>query len=158
MSKPSLRQTILVRSVQKLLDADETVSSVVVMFTRHRWFVPYSVAAAVVLFGVSSASGITSLTNRLVLAVCGLAIAGIATTNYWVLAETNKGLALCRSSRIRQYAKSLERRLPAGTELTMAGSTVITSDWRVDGVMYTLTKRWEATMRRLSTEAANRRD
>lgn len=75
----------------------------------------------------------------------------MATTNYWVLAETSTGLVLCRSSRVRQYAKSLVRRLPADTDLTMAGSTMITSDWRVDGVMYTLTKRWEASMRQLST-------
>ena len=153
MSKPSIRQTILLRSVQQLLDADETVSRVVVMFTRHRWFVPYSVISAVALFGVASASGITSLTNRVVLAACGLAIAGLATTNYWVLAETDRGLALCRSSRVRQYAKSLERRLPADTDLSMVGSTVITSDWRIDGVMYTLTKRWESTMRQLATGA-----
>jgi len=151
MSKPSIRQTILVRSVQRLLGVDEQVSRVVVMFTRHRWFVPYSVVAGLALFVVASASGITSITNRLVLAACGLAIAGMATTNYWVLAETNNGLALCRSSRVRQYAKSLVRRLPADTDLTMVGSTVITSDWRVDGVMYTLTKRWEAPMRQLST-------
>lgn len=156
MSKPSLRQKILVRSVQQLLEADEKVSSVVVMFTRHRWFVPYSIAAGIVLFAVASASGITSMTNRVMLAACGLAIAGIATTNYWVLAETSKGFALCRSSRIRQYAKSLDRRLPADTDLTMTGSTVITSDWRIDGVMYTLTKRWESTMRRLSTGANGR--
>lgn len=150
MSKPSLRQTILLRSVQQLLDADEKVSSVVVMFTRHRWFVPYSVLSALALFVVASASGVTSMTNRLVLAACGLAIAGLATTNYWVLAETDRGFALCRSSRVRQYAKAIERRLPADTDLTMVGSTVVTSDWRIDGVMYTLTKRWESTMRRLA--------
>lgn len=31
--------------------------------------------------------------------------------------------------------------------MEMVGSTVITSDWRVNGTEYTLTKRWEATMR-----------
>ena len=125
----------------------------VVMFTRHRWFVPYSILAAAVLFAVASASGFASLTNRLVLAACGLAVAGLATTNYWVLAETDRGLVLLRSSRLRQYAKAVVHRLPATTDLTMVGSTVITSDWRIDGVMYTLTKRWESTMRQLAGAA-----
>jgi len=151
MSKPSLRHSILVRSVQQLLDPGEQVRTVVVMFTRHRWFVPYSLFAGLLLFMVATASGVESMTNRIVLAGCGLAVAGLATTNYWVLAETSQGYALCRSSRVRQYARSIVARLPASTELAMVGSTVVTSDWRIDGSMYTLTKRWEAAMRRLAT-------
>ena len=118
--------------------------------TRHRWFVPYAAASGVILFMVATLSGIDSMLNRGVLAACGIAVAGLATTNHSVLAETTQGLVLCRSSRIRQYATSIVNRLPSDTPLAMVGSTVITSDWKVDGVIYTTTKRWEATLRRLS--------
>ncbi len=150
MSKPSVRQSILLRSVQRLLDDEEQVRSVVMLSTRHRWFVPYAIAAGIALFAVASVSGVESTLNQAVLAACGIAIAGLATTNHSVLAETNRGLVLCRSSRVRQYAKAVTRRLPADSPLTMVGSTVITSDWKVDGVIYTMTKRWETTMRQLS--------
>jgi hypothetical protein len=154
MSKPSVRQNILLRSVQKLLGEGEQVRRVVLLSTRHRWFLPYAIASGIGLFVVASATGIESQLNRTVLAVCGIAIAGMAATNYSILAETTTGLVLCRSSRVRQYAKEVVHRLPAGTSLIMVGSTVITSDWKVDGVIYTLTKRWEGTMRQLSTEWA----
>lgn len=151
--KPSLRQSILLRSVGRLLGDDEQVRSAVVMSSRHRWFVPYAIASAVALYVVASATGVESQFNQLVLALCGAALAAMATTNHTVLAETDRGLILCRSSRIRQYATAIERRLPVGTALTMVASTVITSDWRVDGIIYTLTKRWEATMRTMATDS-----
>lgn len=120
------------------------------MSTRHRWFVPYAAAAGIALFVVASVTGVESMLNRAVLTACGIALAGMATTNYSVLAETTAGLVLCRSSRVRQYAKEIRHRLAPDTPLIMVGSTVITSDWRIDGVVYTMTKRWEATMRQLS--------
>lgn len=150
MSKPSVRQNILIRSVAKLLDDGEQVDRVVVMFTRHRWFLPYSILAGLALFAVATMTEIPGFGNRIVIGACGMAIAGLATTNYWVLAETSTDLVLCRSSRVRQYAKSIHERFPLDTDLEMVGSTVVTSDWRLDGLMYTLTKRWEATMRELS--------
>lgn len=151
MTKPSVRQNILFGSVQRLLGQDEKVRAAVVMSTRHRWFLPYAVAAAVALFIVASVTQVEPLTSRLVIGACGAAIAAIATTNQWVLAETTHGLVLCRSSRIRQYAKEIVRRLGDDAALTMVGSTVINSDWKIDGVTYSMTKRWEATMRRLSS-------
>jgi len=151
VSKPSLRQSILLRSVQRLLDSDEQVRTAVMLSTRHRWFFPYAALAAVALFAAASVSGIDNMFNRLMLALCGAAIAGMATTNHSVLAKTTAGLVLCRSSRVRQYAKVITERFPSDEPLTMVGSTVITSDWDVDGVIYTMTKRWEATMRQLST-------
>lgn len=152
MTKPSLRRTILHRSIERHLDPDEQLRHAVVMTSRHRWFVPYALGSGAVIFLVASATGVETLLSRLVLAACGVAVAAIATTEHTVLAETDRGLVLLRSSRIRQYATSLVRRLPSDTPVTMVGSTVITSDWRVDGVVYTLTKRWEATMRRISTD------
>lgn len=155
MSKPSLRQNILVHSVQRLLNNGEQVHHVVLLSARHRLFVPYVAFSGIALFLFSTLIGIEGLMNRFVLGACAMAIAGMATTNYFVLAEigrptSDSSLVLFRSSRMRQYAKELIERLPPDAELTMTGSTVITSDWRVGSVIYTLTKRWEATMRELS--------
>lgn len=137
--------------MQKLL-GDERVHDVTMMFTRHRWFVPYALFSGIALFVVSTASGVGGPLNRLVLTLCGAAIAALATTNYWVLAQTEQGLVLLRSSRIRQYARKVEARLGGTDELEMVGSTVITSDWRIGETMYTLTKRWEPAMRRIAQE------
>lgn len=154
MSKPSLRQHLLLNSVRKLVDDSEQVQAVVMLWTRHRLFVPYCIFAGIVLFIVGSVSGIDGLVNRAVIAGCGVAVAGLATTNHWVLAQTDRGLLLLESSRIRQYAKRLACRLDASTPLEMVGSTVVTSDWRIDGTIYTMTKRWESTMRSLATKPA----
>lgn len=150
MSRPTLRRSILMRSVQRLLGDGDQVRDVVMLFTRHRWFWPYSLAAGLVIFGVATATGLEGGFNRLLLGACGLAIAGLATTDHWVLADTTGGLVLLRSSRVRQYARSVVRRLPDETSLDPVGSTVVTSDWRIDGRLYTLTKRWEPAMRRLA--------
>lgn len=122
------------------------------MWNRHRLFFPYVVFAGAALFVVALVSGIEPVANQLVIAGCGAAVAAMATTNYVVLADTDDEIVLCRSSRVRQHAKAIIKRLPSNTPLTMVGSTVVTSDWKVDGVIYTMTKRWEAPMRLLSTE------
>lgn len=147
MNDRGLRHQILTRSVKRLIEADEQVSDVVVLWNRHRWFYPYCAGAGLLLFAIALGLGIDGSFNRLALAGCGVAVAVMSTTNYWVLARTSSGFVLCRSSRIRQYAKELVKRLADDTTMEMVGSTVITSDWRIDGVEYTLTKRWEATMR-----------
>lgn len=152
MSKPSLRQHILVNSVRRIVGPGEKVHAVVMLWTRHRLFLPYCIFAGFALFVVGALSGIEGLVSRAVIAGCGVAVAGLATTNHWVLAQTDEGLVLLESSRIRQVAKRLSRRLDDTTKLEMIGSTVVTSDWRIDGTIYTMTKRWEATMRSLATE------
>ena len=127
------------------------------MSNRHRWFLPYSIVSALLLYVVASLAFPDTL-NRLVLTACGAAIAGIATTNYRVLAETNEGLVLLRSSRVRQFAKEFLGRFEPGIDLEMVGSTVITSDWRVDDMQYTVTKRWEAMMRQVAMRQSGRHD
>lgn len=147
MNDRGLRRQILVRSVTRLLEPEEQVHDVVVLWNRHRWFYPYCAAAGLSLFVVALTLGVTGAVNQLALAGCGAAVAAMSTTNYWILARTDEGFVLCRSSRIRQYAKELVTRLKPEVSMEMVGSTVITSDWRVNGTEYTLTKRWEATMR-----------
>ena len=156
MSKPSLRKNILLNSVRKLVDENEQVHDVVMLWTRHRLFVPYCIFAGAALFGVANASGIEGIVNQVVIGGCGVAVAGLATTNHWVLVKTSEGLLLCKSSRVRQYATSVSRRLRPDTTIKMVGSTLTISDWRIGDTVYTLTKRWEATMRVLANGATDR--
>jgi len=150
----TLRRRILVDSVQQLLDDGERVNQVAVLWTRHRLFLPYAIAAAVGFFVAALVIGIEGLGPQFGLAIGGAAVATMSTTNYWVLASTNQGadgdLVLCRSSRIRQYAKQIHKRLAPDADIDMLGSTLITSDWRIEGIDYTMTKRWEATVRDLA--------
>ena len=78
MSRPTLRRSILLRSVQLLLDDGEQVREVAMLFTRHRWFWPYSLLAGTMIFVVASASEVEGGVNRVLLGLCGLAIAGLA--------------------------------------------------------------------------------
>lgn len=122
------------------------------MQTRHRWFIPYAMFAGIFMLIVGVLAGFSGAVSYVVLAACGVAIAGMATTEYSVLAITNDRLLLCRASRIRQRAIELSRELDEPVQLSMVGSTTITSDWDVDGVIYTLTKRWEPAMTALAHE------
>lgn len=122
------------------------------LWNRHRWFLGYALASGLAIYAVTTLSGFDGLVNRIALAGCGIALAGMSTTNYWVLARTDRGYVLCKSSRIRQFATGLVDRLGKSPRIEMVGSTVVTSDWQVDGVEYTLSKRWESTMRALAAE------
>ncbi|MEM7093258.1 MAG: hypothetical protein AAF567_09670 [Actinomycetota bacterium] len=150
VNRPSLRLTLLHRSIARQLPDGIRIGNVAMMFTRHRWFFPYCLAAGLVLFLVAAASGIAETPGRLAIAIAGAGVAALATTNYWVLAETDDDLVLLRSSRVRQRAIALVRSLDPGEVPEMVGSTVVTSDWRIDGTMYTVTKRWEAALREMS--------
>lgn len=150
MSKPSLRQTVLIRSVDRLLPPGEQAASAIMLFSRHHLFFPYAIGAGVVVFIAALLAGIPGLTNQIILAACGVAIAAMATTNHVVLAQTNLDLLLFRSSRVRQYAKKFLERIPDDTPIEMISGNVITSDWKIGTRIFTLTKRWEAAMRNLT--------
>ena len=152
MSRPTLRRELLLRSIDRHLGDDTSVRDAVVMWTRHRWFLPYALGAGILLWVVAAASDVEPLASQIAIGAAGAAVGAVATTNYWILADTTTGLALLRSSRIRQRATAFGRHVADDETIEMVGSTVITSDWRIDDVIYTLTKRWEATMRLLSTE------
>ena len=150
----TLRRRILMDSVQRLLDDGERVHQVAMLWTRHRLFLPYAFVGGIGMFVLALVIGVAGVGAQIGIAVAGAAVATMSTTTYWVLASTDAGpdgdLVLLRSSRIRQFAKKLDRRLGSDASIEMIGSTLITSDWRIEGIDYTLTKRWEATVRDLS--------
>ena len=141
-----MRDGILYSSVQKLLPADEKVLHVAHTWTRHRWTVPYAVAAFVGFFAVAFAVEVEQWSGRVGLGLAGAAIATMATTEYRVLVLTSSGLVLLRSSRVRQRATALIKRLPASTQVKPVGSNLVITDWEVGSVVYSVMKRSQAAM------------
>jgi hypothetical protein len=73
-----------------------------------------------------------------------------ATTDYRVLALTDRGLVMFKSSRIRQYATGVLARLPRSTPIEVVGGTVLATDWRVGEATYTVPKSSERAIERIA--------
>jgi len=80
MSKPSVRQAILLRSVERLLDDDERVQTAIMLSTRHRWFLPYAIGSGVAVGVVASASNVDGPFSWILFGLIGAAVAGFAST------------------------------------------------------------------------------
>lgn len=120
------------------------------MWRRHRWWLAYGLAAGSLLVAVAAASGFDSWFERIGLGLAGAAVAVAATTDYRVLARTDRGLVLLRASRVRQVATALDRRLGDDAVVDRIGGTLLANDWRVDGQHFTVAKSSEASMSALA--------
>jgi len=140
------RQRVLYESVRQLLDADERIDHVVYMSKRHRLMVPYVLAAFAGLGIVAFVVGIEQWSGRIGLGLAGAAVAAAATTDYRILASTSSGLVLFQSSRIRQFARKLLRRLDVDVEIAAVGGNLVMTDWLVDGDRYSVMKRFQQAM------------
>ncbi|MGI9605786.1 MAG: hypothetical protein ACR2P0_06570 [Acidimicrobiales bacterium] len=145
-----MRERSLLNSVRKHLPADERVVRVVHMWTRHRLLIPYAIAAFVAMLAVASVVGVPQWSGRVGIGLAGSAIAAMATTEYRVLAESANGLFLLRSSRIRQTATALDRKLGSDAEIELVGNNLVITEWLVDGTRYSVMKRFQADMVALS--------
>ncbi len=152
MADKGIRRAVLVNSVNKLLGEGQSARDVAMVWNRHRWFVPYCLFAGLALFAVATAIAIEPPVNRVIIGACGAAVASLATTEWWVVAQTDAAIVLCRSSRVRQRARSIVTEWKHAPEISMRTSNVITSDWHIDDRSYTTTKRWEPALRRIQIE------
>jgi hypothetical protein len=143
-----MRRAALFRSIAKLLD--EEVTEAAFMWTRHRWMVPYALIAAGVVFLTSDWAGFSEISTRVALGFAAGAVAVNATTDYRVLALTDRGLVMFKSSRIRQYATGVLARLPRSTPIEVVGGTVFATDWRVGEATYTVPKSSERAIERIA--------
>lgn len=142
----------LERSVQKHLSPGEKVHHVVHMFTRHHLAFPFIACSGVALAVVAALAGASQWSTRISLGLAGAAVAAMATTEYRVLVQTSTGLALLRSSRFRRRASGLIRRLPSSLSIEVLGSNLVITEYRVDGVVYSVMRRHQQEM----TAIANR--
>ena len=136
-----MRHAILIRSVRKYVGPDGNVLDAVYMWSRHRLMVPYAALAFLALVLVAAAAGIDPWPSRVAIGAAGAAVAAAATTEYRVLALTGTGLVLLRGSRVRHYATGVMTHLPAEFTPRREGGNMLTSDWMIDGSVYTVLKR-----------------
>ena len=141
-----MRQRILYDSVRPHLSDGERIRDLVHMWRRHHLLIPYAGAAFVGLFVLAFVVGITAWSGRVGLALAGASLAAMATTEYRVLARTTEGLVLLRSSRVRQRATELIKRLPDTTVITPVSSNLVLTEWKVNKATYSVMKRYQGAM------------
>ena len=113
------------------------------MWNRHRWMPLFTAASFVALTGVATIVGFETWTLRLAIGLAGAAIAGSATTRYWVLAQTSTGLVWLEGSRIRHRAVELLLRLPPTTEIVRVGGTPLSYEWKIGDVSYSVARSYD---------------
>lgn len=145
-----MRSGILYSSVRNQLPEGELIVQIAHMWTSNRWALPYGLAAFVGCFVVAFVVGVDQWSGRIVIGLAGAAVAAMATTEYRVLVLTREGLVLMGSSRIRQRATNLIRRLPASVSVEPVGSNLVITEWSVDGQVYSVMKRHQAAMLAIS--------
>jgi hypothetical protein len=151
-----MRRSILLHSVERLLEPGEKLEDAAFMWARHRLGYAYAAGAFVALVIVAIASGFEPWPSRIVIGIAGATVALSATTNYRVLALTTSNLVVLDAGRLRQVARRVKRRLPRGAAVTIVRDTMITTDWLVDGAEYTVPKGSQRAMERIAALQAGR--
>jgi len=141
-----VRQKMLYRSVQRLVDSDEQVEHLVYLWSRHRLMVPYSVFAGLVVFIVAWVAGIEQWGGRIACGLGGAAVGAAATSDYRVLVQTNASLVLMKASRFRQVATGVHTRLDSDTVIEPIGTTLVMTEWIVGERQYSVMKRFQQAM------------
>lgn len=144
-----MRRAVLLRSASRVLDG-AAVPDAAYMWARHRWTMPF----AVVVFGavalLAPIAGVDDWPTRVVIGAAVAAVGVAATTEYRVIARTERGLVLLTASRIRQVATSVVGWLPADVELAPVGGTLLATDWQVGDRRYTVSRSSEQAMERMA--------
>lgn len=141
-----MRQQVLYKSVTRLLPEDEAIEHVVYMMGRHKWFLPFTAGACVVLFVVAVLSGIQQPGGRIAIALAGGAVAAMATTEYRVLVRTDHDLVLFAGGRLRQRATRLIGRLQPDTPIELVGNNLVVTEWLVGDRQFTVMRRFQQAM------------
>lgn len=144
-----MRRQILIKSVQRFVP-DARPDDVVYMWKRHPWMFGYSMLAGVAMLILVTVLGFEAWTSRLGIAGCAAVVAGVAATEYRILVATPSRRVLLQASRIRQVATGFVCDVPASTPIEPVGSNLVLTDWKVGDERYTVPKRSEASMTRIS--------
>lgn len=145
-----MRHHILLRSIEPFLQPGERLFDAAFMWARHRFSYFYALAGFVAVLGITTLVGFSEWPSRLALAVVGAAVSMTATTMYRVLASTSDGLVLLEGGKIRQVARSRLRKLEPGSVVEIQRDTLITTDWKVGDMEYTVPKGSQRAMERIA--------
>ena len=139
----------LQRSVSRLLEADERAERVVFMSTRHRLWIPFVAGSAGAFVLLALVIGVDTSASRVGLGLVGGALAAMATTEYRALAETSEQLVLLRCSRVRRRATAVMKRFPRTTRIEPMASNLVTAEYRIENVVYSVLFRYRSEMEAL---------
>lgn len=152
-----MRRRFLVRSVASALPTGERVIRVAFLWNRHRLMPVFTLGALASLTAVATIAGFETWTTRLAIGVAGAAVAGTATSDYWVLAQTSTGLVWLKGSRIRHRAVRLLTRLPVHTTMTRQGGTMLASEWMIADASYSATRSYDLDLQAIADSLTPRR-
>jgi hypothetical protein len=127
-----------------------TVRDAAYAWSRHRWVIPFGavVFASIALF--APVAGIEDWPTRIVLGLAGVGVAVMATTDYRVVAETDRGIRVLKASRIRQVAIADGEPVPERAVMAPIGGSIIAADWQVGSHRYTVPRSSEQAMERMA--------
>lgn len=137
--------------MQRLLPT-ETVHAAAMLWRLHPHVLPITVAAVVGVTAVGAAIGAAGATIVLVAVATAAATAGL-TRSYRVLALTDDSFVMMRGSTVRLQAREVLARLPFDIEVRKAGGSLLTTEWRVDGITYTVRREWEKAMEEMASRS-----
>ncbi|MGB8359932.1 MAG: hypothetical protein WCE80_00865 [Acidimicrobiia bacterium] len=145
-----MRRAVLLRSVQRILGEDVTVRDAAYAWSRHRWVAPFGAAVFAAIVFLAPVADIEDWPTRIVLGLAGVGVAVMATTDYRVVAETDRGIRVLKASRIRQVAIADGEGVPQGAVMEPIGGTIIAADWQVGSHRYTVPRSSEQAMERMA--------
>ena len=140
-----MRRAILIKSVQEHIGGDRTVEYAVYMWRRHQLWLPFVVATAIGVLLVGQLFSFESA-NLVLVALLVSAVAGAASTRYFVLARSGDEIYLLSASPIRRVAQALITSEVTQGDIVAAGNTMLATDWSVLGETYTVPKSCEQDM------------
>ncbi len=132
--------------MQRLLDDEEQVKAASYGYARHPWTIAYALAAGGAMFFLVDLLGGYSVQSRVLLGAIAAAIAVAATTEYRIFASTTSGLLILKGSRFRLTATSVLKRVGEEIEFVPVGGNLVTVEWRIDGVIYSVPKRADSEL------------
>ncbi len=146
-----MRRAFLLNSVGRVLGVGAVVRDAAYVWTRHRWMVPYGIAAFAAVAFFAPIGGIEDWPTRIAVGAAAAAVAITATTEYRVVAQTDDGVILLKASKIRQVATELQQELPPDATMEPVGGTMLAADWQVGDHRYTVPRSSEQAMNRMAT-------
>jgi len=139
-------------SVRRLVESPEQVTSAAFMWRVHSRLVVFGLVVGTAAgVGAYYVAGFETPQAAAGIGLLAFAVAALATTEHRVLAETGETIVFCRGARTRQVAVELLATSVDAASIEVVSANAVTSEWRVEGQRFTVSRRHQQTMTRFAT-------
>lgn len=147
-----MREKLLLASVQRQLDDDETAIAAVFLTRTHRWALPLGFLAGIVFATSGYMLGVlTDQTSVVAVSIAGAMVGALGATECRVLAATAHGnLLVLRGSRIRHVAREILDFNVGRGSVRVLSANAVNSQWRVGETSFMVTRRYQQAMTQIS--------